>query len=488
MIETLPPVILGATLTTFFVAAWALRRPLESFFVFPASASAQPRRQFFLDMSLCMGTGVAVAIFNALFFGFPFIASGFKLILGFIVIGFFISLDMALARERTVITESLERETEVEPPERLYSMTRKFALVAVTSALFVAVIIIVVVSRDFAWLAGIEPNPTSLAQARLSVMYEVLFIMAVLLGLVVNLIFSYSRNLKLLFENETDILERVSRGDLSKRVPVATNDEFGVIAGHTNTMIRGLKHRIKLLSALKVAEELQQNLLPQHPPAHPGLDVAGKIIFCYETGGDYYDYLNLPDGRMGIVVADAADHGIGAALYMTTARAFLLFAIHDYHGPGLLVDEVNRYLTRDSSDTGRFITLFFLEIDSSTQTLRWVRAGHDPGTLYDPIEDNFIELNGEGIALGVVEEFSFQEYTRQGWTPGSVVLVGTDGIRDTRNQGQEMYGLKRLNEVIRHHAAEPAEIIRDRIIESVRNFQGDVPQEDDITLVVIKLL
>ncbi|MBW2540443.1 MAG: stage II sporulation protein E, partial [Deltaproteobacteria bacterium] len=144
-----------------------------------------------------------------------------------------------------------------------------------------AVIIIVVISRDFAWLAGIEPNPTSLAQAQLSVMYEVLFIMAVLLGLVVNLIFSYSRNLKLLFENETDILERVSRGDLSRRVPVATNDEFGVIAGHTNTMIRGLKHRIKLLSALKMAEELQQNLLPQHPPAHPGLDVAGKIIYCY---------------------------------------------------------------------------------------------------------------------------------------------------------------------------------------------------------------
>ncbi|MBW1838006.1 MAG: SpoIIE family protein phosphatase [Deltaproteobacteria bacterium] len=482
MIETLPPVILGATLTTFFVAAWALRRPLESFFVFSVSASAQPRRQFLLDMSLCTGTGVAVAIFNSLFFGFPFIASGFKLILGFIVLGFFISLDMALARERTVITESLEQETEVEPPGRLYSMTRKFALVAVTSALFVAVIIIVVISRDFAWLAGIEPNPTSLAQA------QVLFIMAVLLGLVVNLIFSYSRNLKLLFENETDILERVSRGDLSRRVPVATNDEFGVIAGHTNTMIRGLKHRIKLLSALKMAEELQQNLLPQHPPAHPGLDVAGMIIYCYEIGGDYYDYLNLPDGRMGIVVADAADHGIGAALYMTTARAFLLFGIHDYHGPGLLIDEVNRYLTRDSSDTGRFITLFFLEIDSSTQTLRWVRAGHDPGTLYDPIEDNFIELDGEGLALGVIEEFSFQEYTRQGWTPGSVVFIGTDGIRDTRNKGQEMYGLKRLHKVIRHHAAEPAEIIRNRIIESVRNFQGDVPQEDDITLVVIKLL
>jgi sigma-B regulation protein RsbU (phosphoserine phosphatase) len=488
LIETLPPVILGATLTTFFVAAWSLRRPLERFFIFKASVSIQPRRQFLMDMSLCLGTGFSIAIFNALYFGFPFMGSGSKLILGFIVIGFFSSLDMALARERTVISESFKRKSEVDPPKRLYSMTRKFAFVAVTSALFVAVIIIVVISRDFAWLAGIEPDPVSLAQARESVMYEVLFIMVVLLGLLVNLIFSYSRNLKLLFENETDILERVSRGDLSGRVPVATNDEFGVIAGHTNTMIRGLKHRIKLLSALKMAEELQQTLLPQHPPVHPGLDIAGEIIYCYETGGDYYDYFNLPDGRMGIVVADAADHGIGAALYMTTARAFLLFGIHDYKGPALLIEEVNRYLTRDSADTGRFLTLFFLEIDSSAKSLRWVRAGHEPGTLYDPIANNFIELDGEGIALGVIEQFSFQEYTRQSWTTGSVVLIGTDGIRDTRNREKEMFGPERLHAVIRRNATESAEIIRNRIIESLRNFRGDVPQEDDITLVVVKLL
>ena len=87
--------------------------------------------------------------------------------------------------------------------------------------------------------------------------------MAVLLALVVNLIVSYSRNLRLLFNNETDVLERVSRGDLSRTVPVATRDEFGVIAGHTNSMILGLRHRTKMITALKLAEEVQQNLLPK---------------------------------------------------------------------------------------------------------------------------------------------------------------------------------------------------------------------------------
>ncbi|NIQ92700.1 MAG: phosphatase, partial [Deltaproteobacteria bacterium] len=110
------------------------------------------------------------------------------------------------------------------------------------------------------------------------------------------MIISYSKNLKLLFENETNVLERVTQGDLSRLVPVATNDEFGVIAGHTNTMIDGLRHRLQLITALKLAEEVQQNLLPTEPPSYPGLDIAGISNYCDETGGDYYDYFRLSNG------------------------------------------------------------------------------------------------------------------------------------------------------------------------------------------------
>ncbi len=408
--------------------------------------------------------------------------------MGCLVFGFFFSLDMALARERTVILEAVARDTALPPPKRLYSMTRKFSLVAISATLFVSIIIVLVISRDIAWLSKIEQNAIALSQAQESVIYEIFFIMAVLLAMIVNLIFSYSKNLRLLFDNETGVLEQITRGDLTKIVPVATHDEFGVIAGHTNTMIHGLRHRMKLITALKLAEEVQQNLLPLTAPIHPDLDISGTSIYCDETGGDYYDYYKLPNGRLGVIVADASDHGVGAALHMTTARAFLLFGLQDFKGPARLLDEVNRFLTRDSSETGRFMSIFFLEIDSSAKTLRWVRAGHEPAILFDSSEKIFIELTGKGVALGIDEDFQFQEYAREGWTSGSIVIVGTDGIRETRNPKGDMFGLFRLQEVVRTHAAESAESIQNAVIDALNTFQGDATQEDDITLVVIKLL
>jgi sigma-B regulation protein RsbU (phosphoserine phosphatase) len=357
-----------------------------------------------------------------------------------------------------------------------------------TATVAVAGVIGLVISGDVSWLAKIEPEGISPGEARLSVVSEVFFVMAVLLAWVVNLVFSYSKNLKLLFDNETNVLERVTQGDLSKLVPVATNDEFGVIAGHTNLMIHGLRHRLKMITALKLAEELQQHFLPQKPPDHPGLEVSGTSVYCDETGGDYYDYLKLPNGRLGVVVADSADHGVGSALHMTTARAFLLFGAREYSGPANLLTDVNRFLTRDSVETGRFMTLFFLEIDSRAKILRWVRAGHDPALLYDPGKDSFSELDGEGMALGVVEDFHFQEYTHDGWAAGSVVVVGTDGVYEASNGERQMFGRERLRELIRQHAAESAEAIQRVIIDTLRTFRGDAPQEDDITLVVVKLL
>ncbi len=482
------PVLLGTIISASFLIALGLRRPLERLFVSPFPDDSQPKRQFFIDIILYITIGCALALYNKAQYNFPLILSGGKLVLGCVVVGFLSSLDMALARERTVIHHALKQDKVSQPPKRLYSMTRKFSLVAITTTLFVTIIIVLIISKDISWLSKIEQNVISLSQAKRSVMYEIFFIMTVLLAMVVNLIISYSKNLKILFNSETDILERVTRGDLSKLVPVTTKDEFGVIAGHTNTMIQGLRHRIKLVTALKLAEEVQQNLLPRAAPTHPGLDISGTSIYCDETGGDYYDYFKLPDGRLGVVVADASDHGVGAALHMTTARAFLLFGVRNFSTPARLLDEINRFLTTDSAETGRFMSMFFLEIDSSAKTLRWVRAGHDPAMFYDPSQDRFLELSGEGVALGVVSNFRFSEFTRQGWDPGSIIVVGTDGIREARNTDGEMFGLDRLEDVVRKYASESAESIQNAVTANLRSFQGDAPQEDDITLVVVKLL
>jgi len=271
-------------------------------------------------------------------------------------------------------------------------------------------------------------------------------------------------------------------------VPVATRDEFGLIAGHTNTMIEGLRHRIELITALKLAEEVQRTLLPAAPPRVPGLDLAGASIYCNETGGDYYDYVFLPTGRLGIVVADVSGHGIDAALFMASARAFLLSGSQDFKSPSLLARDVNRYVTRDSAATGRFMSMFFLEIDPAAKTLRWVRAGHEPAVVYNTAGAGFHELGGEGMAMGVVEDAEYRDYTRQGWEPGSVVVIGTDGITETRNTAGELFGSERVREIIRANAAASAADLQAAVIQAVQTFRGDAPQEDDVTLVVVKLL
>jgi sigma-B regulation protein RsbU (phosphoserine phosphatase) len=480
-------VVLGVILMSAFLAAFIVRTPLERWLVLSTEEISQPGRQFVLDLILCFAVGFAVMFYNMMVYNFPAL-SGLKVVFGCAIAGFFLSLDTALARERAVIHQAYKSNRFLSPPKRLYPMTRKFSLVALVATLFVAVIIGLVIAGDVSWIARLGQSGMSESEAQRSVTYEVFFVMVVLLVWVVNLIVSYSKNLKLLFENETHVLERVSKGDLSKLVPVATNDEFGFIAGHTNAMINGLRHRIQLLTALKLAEEVQQNLLPQKPPSLAGLDIAGTTKYCDETGGDYYDYLALSKGSLGVIVADVSEHGVGAALLMTTARALIRQRAAMTGDIARIVTDVNRELNKDIKETGRFMTMFLLEIDVSSKMLRWVRAGHDPAILYHPREDTFDELAGEGMALGVDRKIEFQEFSRQGWTAGSVIFLGTDGIREALNREGEMFGLDRLRQAIRKNVSKSAESIQKAIIDELSIFRGDAPQQDDMTVVVVKLL
>src|SRR5512143_3976489 len=288
----LPPVNLGAHISAAFLIALLLRASLEKRYVKADADVTQPKRQFYLDQLLGVVAALVAAGLNVGRYGFP-AGSALKLVVGMTVFSFFVALDMALAREHAVIVNAVSHNITLPPSKRLFSMTRRFSLVAVATAVCVSLVNVLIIARDMSWLTTVGTDPAATMDAILSVTYEVIFIMAVTLGLAVNLIISYSRNLKLLFRNETGVLERVSNGDWSRMVPVATRDEFGLIAGHTNTMIEGLRHRLQLISALKLAEEVQRTLLPSGPPDVPGLDLAGTSIYCNETGGDYFDYILL---------------------------------------------------------------------------------------------------------------------------------------------------------------------------------------------------
>ena len=478
--------MLGAIILSAFGVGFIIRHFLEPRWVLSADIKNRPRRQFGLDMTCALISGLLATAYNTAVYDFPAV-SGLSLMFGCIVSGFFIGMDLSLARERDIISNATTLHDNLRSDRRFFPVTRKFAMVAVAATLFVTLIIVMVIGRDIVWLSKIEQTEQAFLEAQLSVAYEIFFVTAVLLAKMINLILSYSKNLKLLFANETGVLERVSRGDLSKFVPVATSDEFGIIANHTNSMIRGLRHRIQLISDMKVAEEVQKNLLPHSPPQMPGLDVSGISIYCDQTGGDYFDYLDLANGRLGIVVADASDHGIGAAMHMTSARAMLLYGSEHNDSPSSLAGAVNRLLASDSAKTGWFVSMFLVEIDPAQQTLRWVRAGHEPAILYDPLKEKHEMLDGGGIALGVDPNYRFEEESREGWSPGSVLVIGTDGIHETRNEQGQMFGRQRLNDIVRAQSAATAENIQHAIVESLTEFRGEAPQEDDITLVVVKL-
>jgi sigma-B regulation protein RsbU (phosphoserine phosphatase) len=251
-------------------------------------------------------------------------------------------------------------------------------------------------------------------------------------------------------------------------------------------MIIQLKDRLRLRQSLDMAKEVQQSLLPETTPQVAGLDIAGRSIYCEETGGDYFDYLHT-DEALHVVVGDVAGHGISAALLMSSVRASLRQCYCEIEDIGGQMRNLNRSIAMDVGDSGRFVTLFYLVVNPNTRRLRWVRAGHDPGIIYCHAKDEFEDLGGAGVALGIDGDFHYSPYIREGLQKGDIILVGTDGIWEACDATGAMYGKKNLHATVRHHRDDSAQEIIDAVVDSVYRHIGNVTPTDDITLVVIKI-
>ncbi|MGD9054774.1 MAG: SpoIIE family protein phosphatase [Desulfobacterales bacterium] len=287
------------------------------------------------------------------------------------------------------------------------------------------------------------------------------------------------------------VLKKVRDGDLNNRVRVTSNDEIGYTGDVINEMTDGLKERDKMRHSLELAKEVQQNFLPKTDPTVAGLDIAGKSIYCERTGGDYYDYLHLGEhqtGKIGIVIGDVSGHGISAALLMASVRSSLRQRALLSGNIAKIVSDVNRQLTSDVEESGRFMTLFCSEIDVHQQCIRWVRAGHEPALLYDPAYNVFEELKGSGMALGVDESWQYEEKQKMGLARGQIILFGTDGIWEAHNAAGQLFGKESLFDIIRKHADSSAKEIVAAIMNALEHFRQGVIPEDDVTLVVVKVV
>jgi serine phosphatase RsbU (regulator of sigma subunit) len=250
------------------------------------------------------------------------------------------------------------------------------------------------------------------------------------------------------------------------------------------------EHR-QVRHSLSLAMEVQQSLLPRANPNVEDLDITGKSVYCDETGGDYYDFLDgdpHDEGKIKVVVGDVSDHGIPSALLMATARAIIRKQSSRLGSIAEIASDVNHQLFKDVADSGRFMTMFCAEIDRRNKHMHWLNAGHEPALVYDPGTDSFDHLTGGGsLPLGVFEGAKYTERKRD-IEAGQILLLLTDGIQEARNRYGEMFGREALQNVIRKNASASSTKILQAVFTALDLFQQGAKSEDDMTLMVIKVL
>jgi sigma-B regulation protein RsbU (phosphoserine phosphatase) len=283
-------------------------------------------------------------------------------------------------------------------------------------------------------------------------------------------------------------VQRLSTGDFSSRIHIETGDELELVAETFNKMLPQLEEHIKLKESLAVAEEVQQNLLPKIVCDFEGYTISAEAVYCDETGGDFYDFFPYGEdkGKCCFVIGDVSGHGIEAALLMATARALIQAFCSVVDDIAKAVAYVNKVISRDVGDTGRFLTLFLLTIEKQTGNIKWVRAGHEPAVIYDPASDTYTELAGAGMLLGVMDDAQYTAFSTDALTPGAVLCIGTDGIWEASNEKHQEFGQERLYKIIKENADYGAEHIKNEILNEVSTYRGSMPQQDDITMVIIK--
>ena len=305
-----------------------------------------------------------------------------------------------------------------------------------------------------------------------------------------GLVLILSLNLKKSLDAMVVVLKQITIGKFGSRVKVTSNDEIGYVGDVVNEMTQGLIERERMQQSLNLAMEVQQNLLPKRNLEIDGIDIAGKSIYCDETGGDYYDFFKINETmneKICVAIGDVAGHGISSALLMATVRSSLRQRSALPGSISRIISDVNHQLVQDVEESGQFMTLFYLNIDPKNMIAKWVRAGHDPAIIYDPGADSFEELGGEGIALGVDEDWKYSEYKKIALNKGQIIFLSTDGIWETFNHEGEMFGKAPIYEIIRKNSSFGANKIIDIMLESLENFQQGTQIEDDITMVVIKI-
>lgn len=236
---------------------------------------------------------------------------------------------------------------------------------------------------------------------------------------------------------------------------------------------------------LLLAREVQQRFYEINASL-PGFDIAGSAYPADETGGDYFDFIDMPDGRLGIAVGDVSGHGIGAALVMAETRAYLRSLTTACSDVAEILTRANQFLTHDLAD-GQFVTLLLCCLDPQKRTLTFASAGHVPGFLLNKSGRVNSTLGGTGPPLGLFTDSRFSSDVLVLSNPGQILLLPTDGIMESRAPDETPFGIRRTIKFVGSHKHETARQIVEGLCRAVKTHTAAQPQLDDITTVVIKV-
>lgn len=239
----------------------------------------------------------------------------------------------------------------------------------------------------------------------------------------------------------------------------------------------------RLAQELAVARAIQQDLFPQQLPDVPGLAFAAHCTPARETGGDFYDFINLERGRVGVVVGDVAGKSIPAALLMANARSIWRAAAATGASPRNVLEWTNRALCQDISSPV-FVTLSYAIIDPTELGICFASAGHPPPILRQG--SSLHELNANGLPLGLVPGAEYNE-ARTPLLPGDNLFLYTDGVVESLNTQRELFGFERLYNTLARLSADQPQAILTEVLRAVQDFRGPVEQVDDVTLLTIQV-
>jgi serine phosphatase RsbU (regulator of sigma subunit) len=233
---------------------------------------------------------------------------------------------------------------------------------------------------------------------------------------------------------------------------------------------------------VSLAGEVQQRMIPREPPAVPGLDVASAYVPMYSLGGDFYDFITLPEDNLGLAIADVSGKGLPASLIMASVRAFLRAQVDNVYYLYEVMRRINLMLCRDT-EAGEFVTLFYGVLDAHNRRLTYCNAGHPPAMVLRG--GHVIELGSDNMVLGVDPDEDYRQSIFD-LAAGDVLLLYTDGLPDARNFAGEAFGRQRVVDAFRR-GGETAEAVAQNVLWEVRKFVGMSRATDDVTMIVVRV-